>query len=79
MSYLKNKKNMASCRVRTPKPYGLKPCAPPTELDSFVLFLCNKTVDNTTKLDAKICGAELDATSTPRRPGCANAARTSAP
>jgi hypothetical protein len=43
------------------------------------LFLCNKTVDNTTELGAKICGAKLGATSTPRRLGCANAARTSAP
>jgi hypothetical protein len=47
--------------------HGFKPCAPPTELDSFVLFLCSKTVDNTTELGAKICGAELGATSTPRR------------
>jgi hypothetical protein len=39
-----------------------------------MLFLCSKTVDNTTELGAKICGAELGATSTPRRPGCANAA-----
>jgi hypothetical protein len=50
-----------------PQPHGLKQCAPPTELDSLMLFLYNKTVDNTTKLGAKICGVELGATSTPRR------------
>ena len=56
-----------------------KNLCPPTELDGFVLFLCNKTINNITKLGAKICGAELGATSTTRRPGCANVARTSAP
>jgi hypothetical protein len=79
MSYLKDKKNLGELQGSNSQPYGLKCCAPPTELDSFVLFFCNKTVDNTTELGAKICGAELGATSTPRRPGCANAARTSAP
>jgi hypothetical protein len=57
-----------------PQPHGSKPRAPPTELDRFMLSLCSKTVDNTTELGAKICGAELGATSTPRRPVCANAA-----
>jgi hypothetical protein len=79
MSYSKDKKKSGRVVGFDPQPHGSKPCALPTELDRFVLFLCSKIVDNTTELGAKICGTELGVTSTPRRPGCANAARTSAP
>jgi hypothetical protein len=35
-------------------------------LDGLCAYVSNKYVDNTTELGAKICGAELAATSTPR-------------
>jgi hypothetical protein len=67
MSYLKDKKKYGELQGLNPQPHGLKPCAAPTRLDGFVLFLYNKTINNTTELGAKICGAELGATSTTRR------------
>jgi hypothetical protein len=67
----RHKKNKSKCKMwgLNPQPHGSKPYALPTELDRLCVYVFDKNVDNTTELGAKICGAELGATSTPRARG----------
>jgi hypothetical protein len=56
-------------RGLNPGTHGEEPCALPTGVDKFCAYSFPTKVLNTSEHGAKICGAELGATSVPRRLG----------